>query len=88
MVIEVARLGARAPSATTGVYSFGVEWDIMPSDLTEIGERQHYLLGAKRRKQYIGKSCYESFSITEIMMTSKIFKQLSIKSFSYLCNRN
>lgn len=53
MVIDIFRHGARAPHLVTPPYNFGSEWDIGSGELTSLGERQLYLLGQKRRAQYI-----------------------------------
>lgn len=53
LVVEVFRHGGRVPLETKFSTAFGAKWNIMSEDLTNSGERQHYLLGLKRRKNYI-----------------------------------
>ena len=52
-VIEIFRHGHRSPYNGDPKYLFGAKWDIGPAELTSLGEKQHYLLGLKRRRQYI-----------------------------------
>ena len=52
-VIEVFRHCARSPVHIQDPFNFGSEWDIGPGQCTRAGERQHYLSGLKRRKEYI-----------------------------------
>lgn len=53
MVIEVFRHGARAPYKLENPLNFGSNWEIGAEQLTGLGERQQFLLGQKRRKEYI-----------------------------------
>lgn len=53
MVIEIFRHGARSPVASKPKYLFGSEWERGNGQITDSGERQQYLLGLKRRKQYV-----------------------------------
>ena len=52
LVIEVTRHGARSPIGPPDTW-LNTTWDIGPGQLTNIGERQQYLNGAKLRKMYI-----------------------------------
>ncbi|CAI2368074.1 unnamed protein product [Moneuplotes crassus] len=52
-VVEVTRHGARTPMEVKLEHYFGVSSGLDNAHLTPTGERQHYLLGAKRRKQYV-----------------------------------
>ena len=76
LVVEIARHGARAPFLNYLKKSMGItigdDWDIMSADLTDLGERQKYLLGLKRRKIYIEKYGFlnENFDPTEIYVES------------------
>lgn len=56
LVIESGRHGARAPQYYNDELSFGIDWRLPEAFLTPAGERQHYLLGVKRRKYYIGSA--------------------------------
>ncbi|KRW98393.1 hypothetical protein PPERSA_12872 [Pseudocohnilembus persalinus] len=47
---EVSRHGARAPMYDNLNYN---EWELQNSDLTQVGMRQHYLLGRQFHKYYI-----------------------------------
>jgi len=51
LVIDVIRHGARGPGTNNPLFP-EIQWKF-PSELTPLGERQHYLLGRLRRKQYI-----------------------------------
>ena len=53
LVVEVFRHGARGPYADHPEYGFQPEFETGLGQLTPTGERQHYLLGAKRRRTYI-----------------------------------
>lgn len=53
LVVEVFRHGGRVPLYEKFSAAFGAKWNITSEDLTTSGERQHYLLGLKRRKLYI-----------------------------------
>lgn len=53
LVVEVARHGARTPMTPEFEKKFGVTSGLDGAHLTPTGERQHYLLGLKRRKKYV-----------------------------------
>ena len=50
LVVEVSRHGARTPMDKKFEKDFGINTRYKGQDLTYSGERQHYLLGLKRRK--------------------------------------
>ena len=52
-VFTLFRHGARAPYALeNGKDSIGVEWNINKNELTNVGLRQHYILGLLQREKY------------------------------------
>ena len=71
MVIEICRHGARAP--VTNNYNVTKQyWPNGIERLTEIGERQHYLLGTELRNRYINKYklLSETYNSTQLQVYS------------------
>ena len=68
---EIFRHGARAPftGVVDGKDCYGYSWP-GTSELSYIGRRMHYLLGAHNRKRYVGTLLSESYTQSEIYVIS------------------
>ena len=86
LVIEIFRHGARSPVRSNPKYHFGVQWDIGAGQLTPQGERQHYLLGVKRRKQYVEDELFlpRSYEPETIYAESTDYNRTQMSAYSHL----
>lgn len=68
---EIFRHGARAPftGVVDGKDCYGYPWP-GTSELSDVGKRMHYLLGAHNRKRYVGTLLSESYNQSEIYVIS------------------
>lgn len=68
---EIFRHGARAPftGVVDGKDCYGYSWP-GTSELSNVGRRMHYLLGAHNRKRYVPKLLSESYNQSEIYVMS------------------
>ena len=68
---EIFRHGARAPftGVVDGKDCYGYPWP-GTSELSDVGKRMHYLLGARNRKRYVGTLLSESYTQSEINVIS------------------
>lgn len=71
---------------TDGYLSFGAEWDIGPEQLTPSGERQHYLLGMKRRLKYINDLMFlaDEYVPGTIYAESTDYNRTQMSAYSHL----
>ena len=84
----LTRHGARSPSLEPpdNATITNSEWKIRLGDLTRIGERQHYLLGTKFAKDYIGpeKFLSDKFDPREVTILSTNFNRTLMSAYSEL----
>ncbi|CAI2369627.1 unnamed protein product [Moneuplotes crassus] len=86
LVVEVFRHGARSPMNITYPTSFGANWEIGGGQLTSSGERQHYLLGLKRRNKYIYDEGFlpNNYSPGTIYAESTDYNRTSMSAYAHL----
>jgi len=84
LVIEFIRHGARSPIVKLDFFK-NLTWE-NPGELTEVGERQHYLLGRLRRQQYIETEQFlpEEFNSSLFYLYSTNFNRTQMSLQSYL----
>jgi hypothetical protein len=85
-VYEFVRHGSRAPYGQARFNATQVSWPIGHGELTPVGQRSHYLIGAELRKRYVDNQNFlnETFNPMEVRVFADGYNRTIASGFSQM----